>query len=455
MNLCLAVDFGSTYTKLTAIDVEAAAVVAVAKAFTTIETDVREGLNKGLVELAKLCGTDNFNTKLACSSAAGGLKMISVGLVPDLTAKAARLAATSAGAKVVKTYAYELTSSDQEEIFNENPDIILLSGGIDGGNKDVILHNAQMLAVIERGFSVIIAGNKTVGEQIRQIFLTAKKRALLCENVMPKFDKLNIMPAKMAIRDLFIENIISAKGLDKAQELLDDEIIPTPLAVFEAAELLGKEMGELMVYDVGGATTDVYSMADGTPKRANTYLSGMHEPHAKRTVEGDIGMRYSILSLAEEAGLDNIAASTGIATPDIQARIKYCRENPDILSAPNTPEKHLDDILAGFAIGISANRHCGFTETTYTPVGEVLLQTGKDLTAVKYIIGTGGSVINNTNPKNALANAAYTPLSANILKPTNPEYLLDTQNIFAAMGLLSKRHPKTATKIMQTNFTKI
>jgi uncharacterized protein (TIGR01319 family) len=183
--------------------------------------------------------------------------MVSSGLVPDLTARASRLAAASAGAKVVKTYSYELTEHEQEEILAIQPDILLLSGGIDGGNKKVLLHNAQMLSKIDTSFFVIVAGNRSAAAEAKDILETGGKKVVVVANVMPAFGKLNIAPAKAAIRDLFIENIITAKGLDKIARIMDAEIIPTPLAVFEACQLLSegikddKGLGELMAYDLG------------------------------------------------------------------------------------------------------------------------------------------------------------------------------------------------------------
>lgn len=145
----LTVDFGSTYTKLTAIDTEQGEVLGTASAFTTIETDVMEGFRNGMQKLEKKIGTFEYDRLLCCSSAAGGLKMVALGLVPELTAKAAKMAASSAGAKVVKTYSFEISQAEQEEIYEINPDLVLLCGGTDGGNKDVILANAKRLCQIK------------------------------------------------------------------------------------------------------------------------------------------------------------------------------------------------------------------------------------------------------------------------------------------------------------------
>ncbi len=461
MKIYLTVDFGSTFTKLTAVDVEEKKIIGTAKSFTTIETDVRDGFNKALEELYKNFGNMNFEKKLASSSAAGGLKMVSVGLVPDLTAKASRLAATSAGAKVLKTFSYELSKKEQDEIYEINPDIILLSGGIDGGNKDVILHNSKMLSEIDRNFSVIVAGNKAACDEVNEILTKAGKKTVHCENVMPKFNKLNILPAKLAIRDLFIENIIVAKGLDKAQEIMSDEIIPTPLAVFDAAELLSRGtkqtegIGELMAYDVGGATTDVYSMSQGTPSKPNVFVQGLTEPFAKRTVEGDIGMRYSISSLIEAGGIENIARNAQSTENAVANWEKVCKASPEILPKKETEEKRIDEELAAMSVEISAQRHCGFTETSFSLLGEVLVQTGKDLTQVKYVIGSGGSVINSSNPRDILKRGSYSPTGLTLLKPLSPKYLLDKKNIFAAMGLLSRLEPDIALEIMKNEFVEI
>lgn len=461
MRIYLTVDFGSTFTKLTAVDMENQKILGTSKSFTTIETDVREGFDKALKLLEDQLGNVNYEKIYASSSAAGGLKMISVGLVPDLTAKASRLAATSAGAKVLKTYSYELSHQEQLEIEEINPDIILLTGGIDGGNKDVILHNAKMLAEVPGVFSVIVAGNKSVSEEVGEILEKAGKRVKITENVMPVFNKLNIEPAKEAIRELFIENIVSAKGLDEVQKMMSAEIVPTPLAVFNAGFLLSRGtktadgLKEIMMYDVGGATTDVYSMSSGRPTKPNVFIQGITEPFAKRTVEGDIGMRYSILSLMEAATYEMVAANIDATVEEVEDWVTRCKKSPDILPQKGTIEQKIDEEIGSFAIEISAQRHCGFTETIFSPIGEVLLQTGKDLTKVEYVIGSGGSVIHSQNPRHVLARAAYSPKDLTYLKPLNPKFMLDKKNILAAMGLLSEIEPDTALKIMLDELVEI
>ena len=467
--MILCVDFGSTFTKLTAIDYDTGEIIAFARAFTTIDHNVMEGFNLALDEIEHQCGERNFDIRLAASSAAGGLKMVSSGLVPDLTAKASRLAAASAGAKVLKTYSYELTVSDTDEIAHISPDIILLSGGIDGGNKDVLLRNAASIAQISGDFCVIIAGNRAAADEANRLVLAGGKRTVVCENVMPQFGKLNIEPAKTAIRDLFIQNIISAKGLDEAQRFMSAEIIPTPLAVFEAAKLLSEGindengfeegLGALMVFDLGGATTDVYSMADGLPKNPQVYVQGLVEPFAKRTVEGDIGMRYSLLPMLEAIAAEakhHFYDTYGISKEDVMAWQKICMANPSALPiGAYEGYKQVEQALASEAVRLSAARHVGYYETTYTPMGETIIQTGKDLTQTKYVIGTGGAIIGASAPAEILRAAVYSPRDTNLLKPQNPQLLLDKEYCFSAMGLLAQKFPRLALKMMKQKFVEL
>ena len=116
MKPILMIDFGSTNTKVTAVDLDSETLLGTAAAYTTVQTDVGEGLQEAMTRLEEKIGKLDFAERYACSSAAGGLKMISSGLVPELTAEAARQAALGAGAKVMKVYSYELTEDDAEEI---------------------------------------------------------------------------------------------------------------------------------------------------------------------------------------------------------------------------------------------------------------------------------------------------------------------------------------------------
>lgn len=466
MSYYLTVDFGSTYTKMCAVDTDNKKVLGTAKAFTTIQSDVREGFEAALAELQAAVGRLEYTAKLACSSAGGGLKMIAVGLVPELTAKAARMAASSAGAKVTDTFSYELSSREQEKINAAAPDILLLCGGTDGGNRDVILHNAQKIAEIPGDFSVIYAGNKSAADDAERILRKAGKNIIICNNVMPVFNVLDIAPAKNAIRALFIERIVEAKGLSAIQKEMTAEIIPTPLAVFEGAELFSKGagqtagMGGLLAVDVGGATTDVYTMFDGKPSMPNVVIKGLPEPFAKRSVEGDLGLRYNIDSLAESATAEKTAAALQTSEAAVRDWVARCKREPGAVSEKGSPERAIDEYLTFHAVQVAVERHCGTVENVYTPVGETILMSGKDLTGIPAVIGIGGPVINLEDPVKVLKAAVHDPSTCGLkpvgfLKPVSPHFYLDKKYIFASMGLLGKFDPQLALKIMKDEIVRL
>lgn len=457
----LTVDFGSTYTKLTAIDGDQSQIVGTASAFTTITTDVMEGFNSAYEILIGKIGEFKYDELLICSSAAGGLKMVALGLVPELTAKAAKMAAASAGAKVVKTYSYEISRIEEEEIMKIQPDLVLLCGGTDGGNKEVILSNAKKLAQIPAQFAIIVAGNKSASGEIEDILSSSGKEFVITENVMPEFNKLNILPAKQCIKDLFISRIIDAKGLSKAQSMSTTQIIPTPLAVLNASELLSRGteetegIGDFLAVDIGGATTDIYSMASGHPSIDNVMYKGLPEPYAKRTVEGDLGMRYSLTSLFESMNADLVSREVGIPVSEIETWVENCSKSPSTVANKDSKEEQIEELLARTAVDVAVERHVGTFAKAFTPMGEVYTLVGKDLSEIPFVIGIGGIIINSKNPALILSGSIYNPAKYEYAKPKSPKYLLDRKYIFASMGLLSARDPELALNILKRELSKI
>lgn len=453
MKTVLLIDFGSTYTKLTAVDLEQARILGTAASYTTIETDINNGLEAGLKILESKIGRLTFDETYACSSAAGGLRMITSGLVPELTGEAARLASLGAGAKVVKVYAFELTEDDIEEIRQAKPDIFLLVGGTDGGNTECILHNAQMLADMKPDFPIVLAGNRSAAKKCQEILQGCE--VYVCPNVMPKFGELKIEAAQKQIREIFLNRIIQAKGLSRAAELLSDIMMPTPSAVLQAVKLLadgyGDEpgIGELVAVDVGGATTDIYSIADGMPEHMNTVYKGLPEPYAKRTVEGDIGMRYSIQGIVDSAGIDRICQLSALSEDAATALIQDLRQNPDKLPENNHAMENLDFALASCAVEEAVTRHAGTISESYTLLGKVLVQEGKNLTNVKNIVVTGGSLIHSERISQIVSNALYSLSNPSSLRPKKADVWVDKNYILAAMGLLSSYYPETSLKIMK------
>ena len=453
MKSVLLIDFGSTYTKLTAVDVENACLLGTANAYTTVQTDINEGLQKALAALEEKIGCLQYDAWYACSSAAGGLRMATSGLVPELTGEAAKLASLGAGAKVESVYAFQLTQDDLEEICRAKPDIFLLVGGTDGGNTECILHNARMLASIQPKFPIVVAGNRTAARECQQILEGCE--VYICPNVMPKFGVLNIEPTQKQIREIFLHRIIQAKGLSKASDLLSDIMMPTPSAVLQAVDLLAQGcdgeagIGELVAVDVGGATTDVYSIADGMPTQMNTVFKGLPEPFSKRTVEGDIGMRYSIQGVVDAAGLQRIAQLSGLPAERVTQLVTDLKEHTDKVPAGDPELERLDYALASMAIEEAVKRHAGTIEETYTLMGKTYVQEGKNLTGVKNIIVTGGSLIHTQRTAEIAANALYSPVQPASLRPIKADVWVDRSYILAAMGLLAGYCPQTALRIMK------
>ncbi|MFV0518735.1 MAG: methylaspartate mutase accessory protein GlmL [Lachnospirales bacterium] len=432
----LLADVGSTFTKVLAVDFEKEEILGFAKSFTTIITDIYIGFENAVNLLKKDIGDIKFDKVLVSSSAKGGLKMVSVGLVTDLSAKAGKLAATSAGAKLFNVYSYELSKDDLLEIENLNTEIVLLTGGIDGGNKEVVIKNATALGEIKGDFTIVYAGNNKCKKDIENA-VGGKKDLRFATNVMPVFGKLDIEPAKECIRQLFIEKIIQAKGLQKLQNEVHQDIIPTPLAFLNGLAIFEKEFGNILAFDMGGATCDVYSINEGNPKRDKVALVGLKEPYNKRSVEGDIGMRYSLSFFLEDRVIKFIEKETGFKYEDIEKYLKYCIEKPDYLPT-NDIEKAIEISVVKFGIDESTKRHCGYLESTYTLVGEVFMQHGKDLTDTKTIIGAGGAIVNAIDPKDVLSAALYKIEDDKALKPLNAQFVIDEKNCITSLGLLFK-----------------
>lgn len=452
MNPVLLIDFGSTYTKVTAVDTDAPRILGTASAYTTVQTDINEGLGNAIAELEKVTGKLEYRERYAASSAAGGLRMLASGLVPELTSEAAKCASLGAGAKVIKTYAFELNEDDAAEIESIDPDIFLLVGGTDGGNSKCIMHNARMLAGMERNFPIVIAGNRNAVHQCESIL--KGREVYICDNVMPRFGVLNTAPAQKVIREVFLKKIVQAKGLTTASELMSGIMMPTPSAVMAAIKLLSEGtktqegIGELVAIDVGGATTDIYSVSDGMPDDPRTLIKGLPEPYIKRTVEGDIGMRYSIHGIVDSAGIDTIASLSGLDCGRAAELIEMFAQHTDFI--PDSDEtRALDEALACMAVRTAVTRHAGKIEETYNMCGTAYVQSGKNLKHVSRIVITGGSLIHTSHTGHIASYALYDANNPSSLKPERASVLIDRKYIIAAMGLLSEHYPEAALTIMK------
>lgn len=447
----LLIDFGSTYTKLRAIDLDRRTLLASGQGPSTVATDITVGMALALEDMSRRLGTlPRFRYRLGSSSAAGGLRMVTVGLVRELTAEAARRAALGAGAKLVATFAYRLTNADLGRIDALAPDLLLLAGGTDGGNSEVILHNARALGASALACPIIYAGNRAAWDEAR--VLLAGKEARCADNVMPEFNVLDIEPARSAIRQVFIERIVHAKGIDRARDACDAVLMPTPSAVMEGARLLADGcagvpgLGELIVIDPGGATTDVHSIAAGAPTKPGALLRGLPEPRVKRTVEGDLGMRHNASTIVETIGAENIAADARLPADRVERLIGELAHDVERLPS-SAEERALDRALARAALRLAMRRHCGTIETVYSALGPVNVQTGKDLSDVGVVIGTGGVIAHSAAPLELLETVLADPAEPESLRPRAPRFLIDRQYLLYACGLLGQAEPQAALEI--------
>lgn len=383
------------------------------------------------------------------SSAKGGLAVAALGLVPNITLESAKVAAHSAGAKVSQHFAYKLNKSDILALENTPPDILLFTGGTDGGDSGHGLANAKMLAQSGLDCAIIYAGNRDLQDDIRE--LLGHKDLTIVDNVLPSLDNPNPFGARKAICDIFLSKIVKGKGLDTIVEQTGEEPLPTPYSVFELVHQIHDNIPgwqDFILIDMGGATTDVYSACNSTLS-TNTVMHGLPEPLVKRTVEGDLGMRVSAL-VAGETGSRLVEQFFSQQQPQIDAfyqYLKYITANPDYL--PQTDhERAFDRLLAGICVGYATERHAGTKVQICTCSGNIDLQVGRDLTRTQKVIGTGGwlSRAEHFDIHNWLKYRDLNDSGKQVLLPDQFEYYRDTQGLFPLLANVARRFPKAAAQ---------
>ncbi len=468
MSLRLAIDFGSTYTKAALFDLERRRVIGSGYAPSTVGSDVREGLEVALQGISSHADLRSVPC-LACSSAAGGLRIVTIGLVPSLSLEAARRAALGAGAKVVGAYGYKISPSDLDDLARRMPDILLLAGGIDGGDEDTILHNAHQLALRGLKIPVIVAGNKSVSAACGDVLRDAGVDASVEPNILPEIDKLDVEPVHRKIRDIFMERIVHAKGIDKVRDDLNlvGPIIPTPRAILEAAQLLSegvegeKGAGDVVVIDIGGATTDVHSIASGAPRTPGVVPRGLPELRAKRTVEGDLGMRINAPTVLQRAGshalmekITGLGSCDAASAADIEAYV--ARIEADTAHLPTAAgESTIDAGIGACAAELAMIRHAGALKEVYTPNGTVLVQEGKDLTGTRMLIGVGGVVARGAFARPILESALRKATRPFSLCPENPKLYVDRHYVLFGVGVLARDFPAQALAIAREQLAEV
>ena len=306
------VDVGSTFTKAAAIGADGE-VLAIAQHPTTSATDVLTGLEEAVAQLG-LGGVPDASI-VVCSSAGGGLRLAVAGHERVISAEAGWRVALSAGARVVAVCAGPLDEAALGSLAESRPDVLLVVGGTDGGDGEVLLHNARVLGHSVFPAPVVLAGNSDVAARAAGLMAARGRVVVVTDNVIPRIGELHPGPARLAIRGLFISHVIGGKGLSPGPRFADLVVCATPDAVLAGIEVVAEAMadrpgasGDVMALDIGGATTDVYSVLtpdeDAPEGAVGTLWHG-------RTVEGDLGMRWTAPGVVVAARAERLLGGAG------------------------------------------------------------------------------------------------------------------------------------------------
>ncbi|MBQ7263811.1 MAG: glutamate mutase L [Synergistaceae bacterium] len=439
----LVAEIGSTTTVVNAfdgVDGPCPVFLGQGQGRTTVEEgDVGVGLELALASLEEAlgCSSLSWGHMLATSSAAGGLRMTVHGLVYDMTVRAAREAALGSGGVIKMITAGRLRRTDLKKVQDIAPNIIFLAGGTDYGERETALANFEALCEAVPGLPFIYAGNVENHEEIAMMAEEAGVEVHFTANVYPRLDALDIEPARATIHDVFEEHIVRSPGMGRVRDRVDGPIMPTPGAVMECAIIAQELLGPLVVVDIGGATTDVCSVCDDSPTVAEIMMDA--EPFAKRTVEGDLGVFVNRVHVVEK--FDEQEAARLI--PRAEHFLAHASK------IPTDPEEiEFVERLAQKACDVALDRHAGQFIDLYGPGGRTTLAKGKDLSLVRTVIGTGGALTRLPAGREILSRALASPGKRKLFPPPDATVLLDRDYIMASLGVLSRRHPVAARKLL-------
>lgn len=432
----LIAEIGSTTTLVTAFNFKnGVEVIGQGKAFTSVlQGDVTIGLKSAVKEIEDALGEKlEYGRMLATSSAAGGLKITVHGLVQDMTVKAAREAALGAGGIIKMVTAGRLRKSDIKKIREISPNLIMIAGGTDYGERETALYNSEVLAEADLAIPVVYCGNCANVDEVKEIF--EGKEIYVIENVYPRVDELNVEPARAMIQDAFEKNIVKAGGMDKIKEMVDGAIMPTPGAVMEATKLLYDVLGDVLVFDVGGATTDVHSVTEGSLEVLDILVTP--EPKAKRTVEGDLGVYVNRANVIE---LLTHHETEGNSSEYIKSHIKPIPATEE--------ERKWSGVLTKKAVEVAISRHVGYIKRVYG-AGKNFLAYGKDLSMVKYIVGTGGALTRLPKGEETLEGIKEIKEDLTMYPRAEAKVLIDNMYIMACAGVLSRENKEAAITLLK------
>jgi len=376
---------------------------------------------------------------LACSSAGGGLRLAVVGQERLVSAEAGYRVALSAGAKIVHVVAGQLDGAAIRELRATEPDLVLLAGGTDGGDRSVLLHNAKRIAANRLRPPIVLAGNAEARAEAEALLHATGRTVVATDNVLPDVGELAPGPARAAIRELFLRHVIGGKGLSKGDTFRNLVRAVTPDAVLVgvsrlAAILAKREAGTVLVVDVGGATTDVYSAVSTVDENAMERTVAL--PADRRTVEGDLGMRWSAPGIVTEAEVERLDPQG-----DLKAEAHNRAANVDWIPEDDHG-RDVDATLAGLAAILATRRHLRLVDGQLGPKGAGLLVLS-------------GGVFRHATP--GRLQAIEDRLRADpVLRPVlrNAEITVDRRYVLAPAGLLADAgHVETADALLDNHFS--
>jgi uncharacterized protein (TIGR01319 family) len=421
--LCL--DVGSTYTKAVLLAADGT-VRGTAETPTTRGTDVLDGCRR----LAERLGVSDDATWLACSSAGGGLRLAVVGYERQVTAEAGYRVGLSAGAKVVHVASGNLDGGALRAVERSQPDLVLLVGGTDGGNSEVLLHNASRLGGAALGRPVVVAGNVDARDEAAALLRDAGQAVRVADNVVPEIGVINPAGARAAIRATFLDHVIGGKGLSTSAAFRDMVRAPTPDAMLRGVEVTAEVLGtDLVVVDVGGATTDVYSVVTPQGEDATLRTEVVGTLWNARTVEGDLGVRWNAVGIVEAAARERIPVAT-----ELHRYAVTVAADPTHLAVDG--EIALDLQLATVACLVAVRRHGrpGSPGALPRPLGDVGL-----------VLGSGGVLRHATAGQGMRVLAAVTGDHAGGWRvPRSARTGVDAAYLLFAVGLLTDDRPDLA-----------
>jgi uncharacterized protein (TIGR01319 family) len=450
------VDFGSTFTKAALVDVGTGTLVATTEHRTTIDTDVLDGWHACRAQLVAADPRAMDAEVLACSSAGGGLRIAVVGNEELVTAEAGRRVALSSGGRVVHVAAGGLTPEALSSLSTTEPDVVLLVGGTDGGNSEVLLSCARTLAGAQWPGPVVAAGNAEAADEIHSVFTASGTPCVVADNVVPQIGVLRPESARAAIRETFLRHVIGGKHLSRSADFPAMVQGATPDVVLTAVELLAQGLdaehpgvGDVVVVDVGGATTDVHSVVELDPEDAGLARDVVAAVPVSRTVEADLGMRWSAVSTVETALAGGVL--TGDEAQHLLAGALQRHEDPSYL--PRTPGDQRDDErVAAAAVSMALRRHAGRRHVVFGPDGRVVERSGRDLREVDLLVGSGGVLRHAARQaaKRVLSDASGVSGNGEWQLPRAPRVVVDREYVLAPAGLLAAKHPVAAYRLLSS-----